>query len=311
MEMPVGCPAPERAGIILAGGSGTRLYPLTLTLSKQLLPVFDKPLIYYPLTTLMLAGVRDCLVITTPEHKAQFEELLGDGRQWGIELRYAVQAEPRGIAEALLIGEDFIAGRSSCLILGDNIFFGHALRVDLARAARRSTGATVFGYRVADPERYGILGFDDAGRVVSLEEKPARPASSYAVTGLYFYDQDAVAIAKAVRPSARGELEITDVNRAYLAAGRLSVERLGRGYAWFDAGTPDSLLQAATFVRTIEERQGFQIACPEEVAYVMGWIDAEQVLRLAAPLAKNAYGRYLIEMVEGKESWRAGDIGSA
>lgn len=310
MLMPVGAPPPERAGIILAGGSGTRLYPLTLTISKQLLPVFDKPLIYYPLTTLMLAGVRDCLVITTPEHQAQFQKLLGDGGQWGIELRYAVQPEPRGIAEAPLIGEGFIAGRSSCLILGDNIFFGHALRVDLARAARRTRGATVFGYRVADPERYGILGFDEGGRVVSLEEKPARPASRYAVTGLYFYDQDVVAIAKEVQPSGRGELEITDVNRAYLAAGRLSVERLGRGYAWFDAGTPDSLLQAATFVRTIEERQGFQIACPEEVAYLMGWIDAEQVLRLAAPLAKNAYGRYLIEMVEGQETWRVGDIGS-
>jgi len=308
MLMPVGAPAPERAGIILAGGSGSRLYPLTLTVSKQLLPVFDKPLIYFPLTTLMLAGVRDCLVITTPEHAEQFTALLGDGSQWGINLRYAVQTEPRGIAEALLIGEDFIAGRSSCLILGDNIFFGHALRVDLARAARRSTGATVFGYRVADPERYGILGFDAGGRVVSLVEKPAQPASSYAVTGLYFYDHDAVAIAKEVRPSARGELEITDVNRAYLDTRRLSVERLGRGYAWFDAGTPDSLLQAATFVKTIEERQGFQIACPEEVAYIMGWIDAEQVLRLAAPLAKNAYGRYLIEMVEGKEAWRAGAI---
>ncbi len=310
MLMPAVVPAPERAGIILAGGSGTRLYPLTLTLSKQLLPVFDKPLIYYPLTTLMLAGVRDCLVITTPEHKEQFESLLGDGRQWGITLDYAVQAEPRGIAEALLIGEGFIAGRPSCLMLGDNIFFGHALRVDLARAARRTQGATVFGYRVADPERYGIVGFDAAGRVVSLEEKPAKPASSYAVTGLYFYDRDAVALAREVRPSARGELEITDVNRAYLAAGRLSVERLGRGYAWFDAGTPDSLLQAATFVRTIEERQGFQIACPEEVAYLMGWIDEEQVLRLAAPLAKNAYGRYLLEMVEAKETWRVGDIGS-
>ena len=310
MLMPVVAPSPERAGLILAGGSGSRLYPVTRTVSKQLLPVFDKPLIYFPLTTMMLAGVRDCLVITTPEHQAQFQALLGSGNQWGINLAYAVQPEPRGLAEALLIGEDFIAGRSSCLILGDNIFFGHALRVDLARAAMRTRGATVFGYRVADPERYGVVGFNSGGRVVSLEEKPVQPASSYAVTGLYFYDHDAVGIAKDVRPSARGELEITDVNRAYLAAGRLSVERLGRGYAWFDAGTHDSLLQAATFVKTIQERQGFQIACPEEVAYLMGWIDEEQVLRLAAPLAKNAYGRYLLEMVEAKETWRVGDIGS-
>jgi len=310
MLMPVGAPDPERAGILLAGGSGSRLYPLTLTVSKQLLPVFDKPLIYFPLTTLMLAGVRDVLVVTTPEHAEQFTALLGDGSQWGIDLTFAVQTAPRGIADALLVGEAFIAGRSSCLILGDNIFFGHALRVDLARAARRHAGATVFGHRVADPQRYGVVGFDDRGRVVSLEEKPAHPASSYAVTGLYFYDHEAVPIAKDLAPSARGELEITDVNRVYLEDRRLSVERLGRGYAWFDAGTHDSLLQAATFVKTIQERQGFQIACPEEVAYLMGWIDAEQVLRLAAPLAQNAYGRYLIEMVEGQETWRAGDIGS-
>ena len=308
--MSVGAAAAERVGIILAGGSGSRLHPLTLTVSKQLLPVFDKPMIYYPQTTLMLAGVRRILVITTPEHQARFAALLGDGSQWGIELAYAVQPEPRGIAEALLIGEAFTAGRPSCLILGDNIFFGHALRVDLARASTRTEGATVFGYRVADPERYGVVGFDQDGRVVSLEEKPLLPASRYAVTGLYFYDRDAVALAKELRPSARGELEITDLNRAYLRAGRLSVERLGRGYAWFDAGTHDSLIQAATFVKTIQERQGFQIACPEEVAYLMGWIDEEQVLRLAAPLAKNAYGRYLLEMVEAKETWRAGDLGS-
>jgi glucose-1-phosphate thymidylyltransferase len=305
-----GATPPERVGIILAGGTGSRLHPLTLTISKQLLPLFDKPLIYSPLCTLMLAGVRDVLVITTAAQQHQFTELLGDGSQWGINLTYAVQSEPRGLAEALLIGEDFIGGRSSCLILGDNVFFGHALRVDLARVALRPHGATVFGYRVADPQRYGIVGFDDAGRAVSLHEKPAQPASSYAVTGLYFYDEDAVAIAKEVRPSARGELEITDVNRAYLEAGRLHVERLGRGYAWFDAGTHDSLLQAATFVKIIQERQGFQIACPEEVAYLMGWIDAEQVLRLATSLAQNGYGQYLTEMVEGKDAWRVGDIGS-
>jgi glucose-1-phosphate thymidylyltransferase len=310
MLTPPGATPPERAGIILAGGTGSRLHPLTLTISKQLLPLFDKPLIYSPLCTLMLAGVRDVLVITTAAQQHQFTELLGDGSQWGINLTYAVQSEPRGLAEALLIGEDFIGGRSSCLILGDNVFFGHALRVDLARVALRPHGATVFGYRVADPQRYGIVGFDDAGRAVSLHEKPAQPASSYAVTGLYFYDEDAVAIAKEVRPSARGELEITDVNRAYLEAGRLQVERLGRGYAWFDAGTHDSLLQAATFVKIIQERQGFQIACPEEVAYLMGWIDAEQVLRLATPLAQNGYGQYLIDMVEGKDAWRVGDIGS-
>jgi glucose-1-phosphate thymidylyltransferase len=310
MLTPPGAPPPERAGIILAGGTGSRLHPLTLTISKQLLPLFDKPLIYSPLCTLMLAGVRDSLVITTAAQQHQFTELLGDGSQWGINLTYAVQSEPRGLAEALLIGEDFIGSRASCLILGDNVFFGHALRVDLARVALRRQGATIFGYRVADPQRYGIVGFDDAGHAVSLQEKPAQPASSYAVTGLYFYDEDAVRFAKEVRPSERGELEITDVNRAYLEAGRLHVERLGRGYAWFDAGTHDSLLQAATFVKIIQERQGFQIACPEEVAYLMGWIDAEQVLRLATPLAQNGYGQYLIDMVEGKDAWRVGDIGS-
>lgn len=300
--------ATKRVGIILAGGSGSRLYPLTTTISKQLLPVYDKPLIYFPLTTLMLAGIRDILIITTPRHAAQFQQLLGDGGDWGLNLSYAAQPEPGGLAQALLIGEPFIAGRPSCLILGDNIFFGHALRVDLARATARRAGATVFAYRVADPERYGIVAFDAAGLVTSIEEKPERPASSYAVTGLYFYDAEAPAIARGLRPSPRGELEITDVNAAYLARGQLAVERLGRGYAWFDAGTHDSLLQAAEFVRTIQQRQGFQIACPEEVAFIMRWIDEEQVLKLAAPLAKTAYGRYLREMVEAKEAWRAGEL---
>ncbi len=300
-----------RKGIILAGGSGSRLYPLTRVISKQLLPVFDKPLIYYPLTTLMLAGMRDVLVITGPEHREQFAALLGDGSQWGIAISYAVQAEPRGLADAFIVGERFIDGRPSCLILGDNIFFGHALRVDLLNAAARHEGATVFGYRVRDPESYGVVEFDADGRVISVAEKPARPKSSYAITGLYFYDADVVGIARNVRPSARGELEITDVNQTYLAAGRLRVERLGRGYAWFDAGTHERLLQAGEFVRTIQERQGFQIACPEEVALVMGWIDEEQCARLAAPLGKSAYGQYLLDMVRSKEPWRAGDIGAA
>jgi glucose-1-phosphate thymidylyltransferase len=300
-----------RKGIILAGGSGSRLYPLTLVISKQLLPVFDKPLIYYPLTTLMLAGIRDILVITGPEHREQFAGLLGDGSQWGIAISYAVQAEPRGLADAFILGERFIDGRPSCLILGDNIFFGHALRVDLLNAAAREEGATVFGYRVRDPENYGVVEFDADGHVISVAEKPARPKSSYAVTGLYFYDADVVGIARDVRPSARGELEITEVNQTYLAAGRLRVERLGRGYAWFDAGTHERLLQAGEFVRTIQERQGFQIACPEEVALVMRWIDEEQCARLAAPLGKSAYGQYLLDMVRSKEPWRSGDVAAA
>jgi glucose-1-phosphate thymidylyltransferase len=300
-----------RKGIILAGGSGTRLYPLTRAISKQLLPVFDKPLIYYPLTTLMLAGIREILLITSPEHREQFEQLLGDGGQWGISISYAVQDEPRGLAEAFIIGERFIGDHPSCLILGDNIFFGHALRVDLLRAAAREQGATVFGCRVRDPENYGVVEFDAAGRVISVEEKPESPKSSYAVTGLYFYDTDVVGIAREVRPSGRGELEITDVNQTYLKKGRLRVERLGRGYAWFDAGTHERLLQAGEFVRTIQERQGFQIACPEEVALVMRWIDEEQCARLAAPLGKSSYGQYLLDMVTSKEHWRSGDVAGA
>jgi glucose-1-phosphate thymidylyltransferase len=295
-------------GILLAGGSGTRLYPVTRAVCKQLIPVYDKPLVYYPLSTLMLAGIREILVITTPDDRPAFERLLADGRQWGIELSYAVQSRPEGLAQALLIGERFLDGAHCCLILGDNIFFGHYLRVALRLATARREGATVFGYRVADPERYGVVVLDPEGRPLSIEEKPARPRSNYAVTGLYFYDPEAPAIARGLRPSARGELEITDVNRAYLEAGRLTVERLGRGYAWFDAGTHDSLLQAAEFVRTLQDRQGFQIACPEEIAFLQGWIGAEEVEALARPLAKTAYGRYLQELVQGREPWRAGDI---
>jgi glucose-1-phosphate thymidylyltransferase len=302
--------APGWKGILLAGGSGTRLYPVTRTVCKQLLPVYDKPLVYYPLSTLMLAGIRDILLICNPEDEPLFARLLGDGAQWGITLRYAVQPRPEGIAQAFLLGRDFI-GRDRCaLILGDNIFFGHALRLDLANAVARPDGATIYGYRVTDPERYGVVSLDGAGRPVDLVEKPARPVSNIAVTGLYFYDNRVVDIAAALRPSARGELEITDVNRAYLEDGTLRVERLGRGYAWFDAGTHDSLLQAAEFVRLIQQRQGFQIACPEEIAHLMGWIDDAQLLRLAAPLAKTPYGRYLLDIVEAPEPWRAGAVGS-
>jgi glucose-1-phosphate thymidylyltransferase len=296
-------------GIILAGGSGTRLYPITRAVCKQLLPVFDKPLVYYPLTTLMLAGIRDVLIITTPEDQAQFQRLLGDGGQWGLGIRYAVQPRPEGLAQAFKIGRGFIGDDPCSLVLGDNIFFGHALRVDLARAVARRDGATVFGYRVSDPERYGVVEVDASGQALSIEEKPARPRSHLAVTGLYFYDNRVVDIAASLRPSPRGELEITDVNRHYLQAGTLRVERMGRGYAWFDAGTHDSLLQAAEFVRTIQQRQGFQIACPEEVAHMLGWIDAEQVMRLAEPLLKTDYGRYLRDVVLAHETWAAGDLG--
>lgn len=288
----------ERRGILLAGGVGSRLHPITQVVSKQLLPVYDKPLIYYPLSTLMTAGVREILIITTPHDAPLFVSLLGDGTQWGLDLHYAEQPEPGGIAQAYLIGADFVDGRPSCLILGDNIFHGQGLEAQFDRATEREMAATVFGYWVSDPERYGVVGFDSAGMVTSIEEKPARPASHYAVTGLYFYDGRAPEIARDLEPSARGELEITDLNRRYLDDGTLHVELLGRGVAWLDTGTHESLIQAANFIATIEQRQGLRIACPEEIAYRRGWIDGEQLLRLAAPLLKNGYGRYLESLVE-------------
>ena len=290
-------------GIILAGGAGTRLHPLTLALSKQLVPVYDKPMIYYPLCVLMLAGIRDILVINTPHEQPLFEQLLGDGSRWGIRIEYATQAQPNGLAEAFLIGRDFLAGQPSCLILGDNIFHGHGLTEALRRAAAQASGATVFGYWVRDPERYGVAEFDADGRVVGLEEKPKQPKSSYAVTGLYFYDALVCDYAAGLKPSARGELEITDLNRRYLEAGTLRVEKLGRGYAWLDTGTHESLLQASNFIETIEQRQGLRVCCPEEVAFQNGWIDAEELRALAKPLAKSGYGVYLERVAASDTGW--------
>ena len=287
-----------KKGIILAGGSGTRLYPLTKVVSTQLLPVYDKPMIYYPLSVLMLAGIREVLVINTPHEQALFRELLGDGSQWGISITYAAQPSPDGLAQAYLIGADFVGNDPSCLILGDNIFYGHGFTDVLRRSAQRERGATVFGYYVHDPERYGVAEFDAAGRVIGLEEKPAQPKSSYAVTGLYFYDGRAVDYARTLKPSARGELEITDLNRRYLEDGSLMLERLGRGYAWLDTGTHDSLVEASNYIETIENRQGLKVCCPEEIAFHSGWIDADQLRALARPLAKNGYGRYLLQVAE-------------
>ena len=292
-----------KKGIILAGGSGTRLYPLTKVISKQLMPIYDKPMIYYPLSTLMLAGIKDILVITTPRDSESFQNLLGDGSQWGMNISYKVQPSPDGLAQAFIIGEEFINGEGCALILGDNIFYGHDLSKLVKNATQKDDGATIFAYYVKDPERYGIVEFDKNRKAISLEEKPEKPKSNFAVTGLYFYDKNIVEYAKSIKPSARGELEITDLNKIYLEKGNLNVETLGRGYAWLDTGTHESLLQAASFVETVQDRQGLKIACPEEIAYNLGYINKDQLKELAKPLAKNEYGQYLLAIADGGISW--------